>query len=682
VCCEYCVLYDSTPTRLEFVSEPQHTLSIPADICTDASTEPLRQKRFDNVPRLEVAHYVKRVVEERALGEWLHDESPKPLVIQGMGGSGKTQLALQCCRLARDIRFKATFWINASSPSTVLDGYRTILNILSLRNTVRSDTLAMEAAQAIFGDWTEPWLIVFDGYDDPSAFSDESIKVYFPRAPRGYVLITSRNRDTSRLGITLEPSAMTEQEGLELLLRSADVAQEQLQEARQLAEALGYLPLALDQAGAYIRSRGIWPSRYLELFNKHQKQLLESIPAEWEYRKNELPQSVQTTLELSLARLKGSPKEVKQKVHFLTLAAFLNTDCISERYFKSYVRNASPPWTDFLKTGNTWDSDCFGDLLAELQQYFLLQTKHDGANEHQFSMHRLVSTWMRLRSSIDPFEYVKEVTLILASHLSNADLDILPQEEKQETLSHVDTWININETVLQDSFRTVLDLSTQATYRIAVFCKSQGQLGRAEKLLLRTLEYCESSKKPDLREKVFVMSELGAALLYQAKFSQSEQIFEQALEECRKVLGSEHHVTLFTMDNLASTYRKQRKLKAAEKLEMEVIMIKKRLLSVEHPDTLTSMCNLALTFYDQGRLKEAEELLTQVVEMRAIVLGKEHPATLSSMYSLALVFSDQERHKEAEELLTQVVEMRVRVLGTEHPATLISKDKLASMYRN
>src|SRR5438045_7117158 len=181
----------------------------------------------------------------------------KMFVLNGMGGSGKTQLALWCCRNASEKGFMATFWINASSPATVLQSYRSILNIIHSRNGIASnDSEATSLVRNIIQNWTKPWLIVFDNYDSPTAFKSQSIREYIPSG-HGHILFTSRHEDSSRLGRYITLSRMTEEESVELLLlRPASTPQER-SNAVEVASTLGFLALALDQAGAYIRSRDI-----------------------------------------------------------------------------------------------------------------------------------------------------------------------------------------------------------------------------------------------------------------------------------------------------------------------------------------------------------------------------------------------------------------------------------------
>src|SRR5436190_9510574 len=140
-------------------------------------------------------------------------------VLQGMGGSGKTQLAFWCCHQAKAIGFMATLWINASSPSTTIQSYHSILRIISpgVEITNNNSDPVLPARNTI-ERWTGQYLIVFDNYDDPRAFASRTIREYIPRGEGGHILFTSRHEDSFRLGLCIGLTRMTESESVELLL--------------------------------------------------------------------------------------------------------------------------------------------------------------------------------------------------------------------------------------------------------------------------------------------------------------------------------------------------------------------------------------------------------------------------------------------------------------------------------
>ena len=137
----------------------------------------------------------------------------KVVVLRGMGGCGKSQLALDFCQRAHDDkRFTAIFWIDATSPNTVAQSYTTIAQEISKEKINPADPEAnIHLVKKIFGTWTAPWLLVFDSFDDPEAFVEKPLNSYFPQGKNGLIILTSRHADSERLGDSVSVSDMLEE---------------------------------------------------------------------------------------------------------------------------------------------------------------------------------------------------------------------------------------------------------------------------------------------------------------------------------------------------------------------------------------------------------------------------------------------------------------------------------------
>ena len=181
---------------------------------------------YYEIPSLQVLQFVERVellqeIETSFANTTGNTSHPKIVVLLGMGGQGKTQLALEYCRVARtSVKFQAIFWIDASSSNTVSRGLETIAAKISGPGRAFDDIESKIAfVKETLGQWQNPWLMVFDNYDQPSEFRD--ITSYLPQGKTGAVLFTSRHADSERLGVTIKVTRMAEHKGLELLLRQS-----------------------------------------------------------------------------------------------------------------------------------------------------------------------------------------------------------------------------------------------------------------------------------------------------------------------------------------------------------------------------------------------------------------------------------------------------------------------------
>src|ERR1700722_10818126 len=392
-----------------------------------------------------------------------------------------------------------------------------------------------------------------------------------------------------------------------------------------IEQELGYLALAVVQAGTYIPRFECGFGRYLEMYRERRGELLE------EY-KNQAQQiddyewTVYTTWTMSFERL--SP----QAATFLKICAFLHHDGISEAIFQNAASNLAnyvpdlPPTnqeSDYLSvakdfmdwfrtTEGLWDTQKFLDIIIEIRSYSLIDFDPENC---VYSIHPLVHAWTL--TIIADRALIRTCTQYILSMSCSLGSGTEDYRFRRTLLPHVDA-------ALQGGTNAVPDVAA----RLECVYMDGGRWKEAEKL------------------GVLVM------------------------ETSKRVLGEEHPDTLSSMGNLALTYAPQGRWKEAEVLQVSVMETRKRVLGEEHPDTLAIMGNLASTYCNQGRWKEAEVLEVSVMETRKRVLGEEHPDTLAIMDNLASTYSNQGRLKEAEVLEISVMETRKRVLGEEHPETL------------
>ena len=133
-------------------------------------------------------------------------------------------------------------------------------------------------------NWRTPWLIVFDNYDQPGEF--KNISDYIPQGQSGSILFTSRHADSKRLGAVIKLTQMTEEEGVELLFRQSNEEENEYNKAEgaKIVKMLGYLPLAIDQAGAYISARSLHLSLFVKHYNERKEAVLKHTLKLWKYQ--------------------------------------------------------------------------------------------------------------------------------------------------------------------------------------------------------------------------------------------------------------------------------------------------------------------------------------------------------------------------------------------------------------
>jgi hypothetical protein len=287
--------------------------------------------------------------------------------ISGLGGIGKTQLAIEYAyRYAAD--YQVVWWIRAEKPDSRNADIRELAAALELQ-VASDDADAAIVARAVqrWLDRNDGWLLIFDNVEEPVHIQD-----LLPKAGRGHVLITSRHRSWANIAKPVLLNVWSVEESVEYLRQRT--GQDEPQASRALADALGYLPLALEQAAAYIEESGVGISDYKGMFERH---LLKKGAAE-------ARTTVATLWEISLRKVAAADAAAVPLLQFL---AFLPPDRISREMLMQRAGILPKPLSSTVA-----DTLAFNDAIAALRRYSLI----DSSTEF-ISVHRLVQLVVRER---------------------------------------------------------------------------------------------------------------------------------------------------------------------------------------------------------------------------------------------------------------------------------------------
>ncbi|TVY13428.1 Kinesin light chain, partial [Lachnellula arida] len=652
------------------------------------------------VPSLRVSHFVKRKSPLEELELHLRprgkNHEPSTFVLHGMGGCGKSQLALEFChRTKESCSYSAIFWIDATSPASTSQSFNSVAKEISKDPINPADNEAnLQFVRRELSSWPQAWLLVFDNFDDPNSFSNKSIKDYFPQSGEGSILVTSRHADTKRLGHHLEVDTMSPEEALELLLArsSAGKTESNLHEGEAIVKRLGFHALAIDQAGAYISSRNLNLSLYLEHHKARTEKVLSEVPDMWDYIKapKDSPEakrklSVFTTWELSFDQISGNPSIRAAKERILTLLAFFDNNQIRQSFFEPYAK-VSDNWMILPDGNDTWDVYGFQDMLREFRTLSLLQSFEVQSPDAVCSLHPLIQDWIKFRIDKDSRQkFTIEAVLVLEEFLDPH----IPQEfadftfeMKQLMFSHVDAVIsNTHRVFSSDEFLANLKLLRGAR-TLSYFLETYGKYEAAESLIrLVVAGYTKLLGERDPRT-LSSMNDFAWLLLDLDKLDECEPVIRKAVHlspELPEVLGEKHEQTLQSMNTLGILLSRQEKHEEALEISQKVLASNQTMFGDEHPETLSSMHNLAVTMEDLGKYDDAESLYRKTLDVEKKIIGKEHPITLSSMSQLAAHLEKQEKYKDAEVICQETILLQKKVLGREHPHTLINMHWLAAL---
>lgn len=251
-----------------------------------------------------------------------------------------------------------------------------------------------------------PFLIVLDNMDHARDFTE--IMKLMPENKMCMVLITSRHRDAQQLGTCIEIKPMEQDEAVELLLTKCNIASalQHHAHAESIVQTLAHLPLAIDQAGAYISSRNLPLARFTEHFNIRKEVIMNYIPSGWPYQRAHDDQQrvsdlcVFTTWELSLDEL-GSSVDAEPFTDLLTFAAFTASSLLLTEMLRTQVEEnlaAELGCRALYTTDSKWDPWKYQDAVVQLYSVSLVSEIDMGSAETTFVIHPLVREWLKVRA--------------------------------------------------------------------------------------------------------------------------------------------------------------------------------------------------------------------------------------------------------------------------------------------
>ena len=581
--------------------------------------------------------------------------------ISGLGGIGKTQTAVEYAYRYAD-EYEAVLWIRADSTEDLMSDFAALTLVLDLPAQHQRD---QQYAISIVKRWLEehgPWLLIFDNADDPTLVTD-----FLPRRAGGAVLLTTRSQATGPYMKKIEVEKMSREEGIAFLLHRANADEEervsagvsQHEVAEHLWEAIDGLPLALDQAAAYIEETGCTFSDYLALFKTRSKQLLRLRG----HVANTHPEPVATTWLLAFEKLEHSNPAAAE---LLRLCAFLHPDEISEAMMIAGASALGPVLQSIASDEVEWNR-----AIGQLRKYSLV--KRD-AEKKVLNIHRLVQAV--IKDSMDQ-ETVRQWAVQSVRAVATAFPEAVAANwpHCEQCLPHVQSCLEfINQYSL--GFPEAIHLLNQA----GDYLWKRERFAQAQPLLQQALMICEKVLDPEHPDTSETLNNLAEVYREQGRYEQAEPLFQRALAIREKILGPKHPDTSETLNNLAWLYNDQGKYEQAEPLYLRALAIRETVLGPEHPDTSETLNNLAVLYFELGRYEQAEPLYLRALAIRETVLGPEHPHTATSFFGLASLSRKQGKYEQAEHFYLRALTIDEKTLESEDPNIAWDLFGLAELY--
>jgi tetratricopeptide (TPR) repeat protein/transcriptional regulator with XRE-family HTH domain len=582
--------------------------------------------------------------------------------LSGLGGIGKTQVALEYAyRHTQD--YTTIFWVGAETEESLLTDVAAIAALLELPERAEADQNRLLASVTRWLANETGWLLILDNLEEgPLA------QRLLPPTWHGAVLLTTRRQALGALAQPLEVDWLPTEEGAHLLLERAGrlgVGQEPLTReegalARRLAEALGGLPLALDQAGAYLQETGCTLATYLQLYQTAPLRLLDERSVEEPH-----PASVVRTFGLAYERLAQRHAGAAALVQ---VAAYLAPEAIPEELLIQGAAQGGPEAAQLMA-----DPFQYQRAFKEVLAYSLLRRQ---AQAGTATMHRLVQAVMRERlEETSQRAWAERVVRLVAAAFPDPK-DYANWERCQRLLPHV--LACAGHTKRWDfHFPEAARLLTLA----GEYLWRREQYGEALPLSLQAAAIWEQTVGLDHPEVAFGLNNLAITYSLLGRHVEALPLFQRTLALREQALGQDHADTAASLNNLAVTYYERGRYVEALPLLQRALAIREQTLGFDHPSVATTLFMLNKLYFAQGQYEKALPLLQRALAIWGQILGPDHPHMAAGLNDLAKLYFVQGQHHEALPIAQQAMVISDQALGPDCPEIASSLDTLANLAR-
>jgi tetratricopeptide (TPR) repeat protein len=605
--------------------------------------------------------FVGRATILEALEKKLFNDQCETVALVGLGGIGKTQVALQFAySVMAGKQEYSIFWVAALSESSFEKAYTELARELGIKKSKEEEDIK-DLVRRHLSEKAGKWLLIVDNADDIDVVveSDKTHGIYrfLPESESGRVVFTTRSREVAVAVARNHIINLQEmnQEDATAFMETSLTQKELLQDKAttiELLQELTYLPLAIAQAVAYLNQNQISIRKYLALLRGTEQSKVSLLSREFHDRtRYEGSQNaVATTWLVSFTQIQRSDKTAASILGFIS--------CIEPKAIPRSILPEVEPEEEMEHA------------IGTLRGYAFLSQRGD---EEIFDMHSLV--YMATRVWLKSEGLIEQATMDAICHIEK----IFPSRDRMKR----EKW----RAYIPHGLR-VLDRSNwcQIAERFNLFMTvgSCLDLDRRFREAIRCFEAANEWRKENFSEddESRLMSEyaLASAYLDDRRIKEAIKIFEHVVAIEKRTLADEDHDRLASKHELARAYLEDRQIKEAIKIFEHVVAVRKRTLADEDHARLASEHELARAYLNDRRIKEAIEIFEHVVAVQKRTLADEDHARLVSEHELARAYLTDRRIKEAIEIFEHVVAVRKRTLADEDHDRLSSEHELARAY--
>jgi tetratricopeptide (TPR) repeat protein len=590
------------------------------------------------------------LVEIRETLSNLSEAAVLPHALHGLGGVGKTQVALEFAYRFSNV-YDLVFWIPAADEEAIRRSLVSLGKSLDIPETADVQYMIDNTLDAMRLGLKYPnWLLIFDNAADV-----KTVRRYIPSGGRGHVIITSRNLEWRGVSRFIEVNVFSSEESVAFLQRRwPDLGSEQ---AILLAGRLGNLPLALNQAAAFHAETGMGLDEYLTNYDDLVETVTSTTPTDY-------PEPVAATWRMAFDKLRSDAPAAAQ---LLQLCCFLSSEPISIPMLRAGRGAALAPE---LKTALQSELS-FRRAVQALGKYALAQI--DTARDF-LTVHSLVRAV--LRDALDADDKAA------AQHAAHEVLAFANPGDPDDG----ETWSRHRQITPHVVPSGLVYADDPHVRQVAIdqvrFYFATGDYDMSRRIAEHILDNWRSRFGPDDVLTLRVRFHLGNALRMLGDYPRSRQETFETHSQLERTLGSGHEYTLAVANSLGADLRLLGEFDKALERDRQTLDQHRATSDIDEVSALRAANNVAVDYRLLGKFQEAWEIdQVNVRERTRSDVASYDQETLSSTNNLSRDLIGLGRYKEA--LTTQLERLPVfeSHLGPDHRAVLTARRNLAIVYR-
>ncbi|MFI6070545.1 FxSxx-COOH system tetratricopeptide repeat protein [Actinoplanes sp. NPDC051343] len=588
------------------------------------------------------------------------------VALQGMGGVGKTQLALEYA-----YRYRAAYdvvaWLNADSEESLESSLHDLGEMLGLQSEQVGADYARAVVQELSRD-KRRWLLIFDNADEP-----EAIRIYLPHGP-GHVLITSRNTSWGEQTQSVPVDVFTREESIDHLVQRVErVGTLSREDADLVAEQLADLPIVIAAAAAWLAETLTPVAEYLELIREEGPSAALSATTD---------RSIARTWDLSLNRLRDRDQAAYRLFQLCSvLAPEIPLDLVYSDEMARHLRPFNPALSERMARGS---------LVQQINRLALLRLDQrpsaagDNDRRGQIIIHRVVQNVVRDRMTDEELaEARRQVHQVLVRARPDGEVDDQQNWPRFRMLwPHLDA----SEAVLStdEAVRQLLIDRVRLYYLQGDSLAGRPRAELISRLWAEQLAATTAPEAADVlrRQLLYLRFNLANLLRELGDFQRSYEVDEQVLAAQQELLPANHPHVLMTRGGLAADLRGLGRYPEALELDLDTYTTWQEHYGEENERTLSARNNLAVSYRLMGDFRRAAEHDEQTFELRREVLGEFSFMTLASAACLARDWRDAGNFARSADLLEQTVAELLETRGPDSRMTLTTQANYAISLRS